>query len=295
MNKILVPDDYDYVGVYLTEKCHLNCAYCITSLNNSDFKQKKPNYLSSQDWIIALNRFVLPKDVPLTLQGGEPFLFKGIWEILEAVHNKMDILTALPSYLKKEHFLALKSLQWNQREAPYPKIRVSYHKGQNDYKELIERIAEFQEILSIGLYYLDAPFLTDEIAEIKKYAEKLRVDLRPKEFLGYYNGKFYGKFLYPDAALGEHTKKRVQCKNTVIPVSPEGNIFRCHSDLYFSRVQHCLGNVLDESIVFPGYTLCDNYGLCSVCDVKVKTNHYQKYGYTSVKIIFPSSDFENPK
>jgi len=30
LSKITIPENYDYVGVYLTDKCHLNCDYCIT-------------------------------------------------------------------------------------------------------------------------------------------------------------------------------------------------------------------------------------------------------------------------
>ena len=35
-------------------------------------------------------------------------LYKEIWEVLEGVKHKMDILTALPSHIKREDFLNLK-------------------------------------------------------------------------------------------------------------------------------------------------------------------------------------------
>lgn len=286
--KISVPKNYDYVGVYLTDKCHLSCPYCINLHNQSSFGRYKMRNLTPQEWIEGLNRFELPQDVPITLQGGEPFLYKGIWKILEKVHHKIDILTALPPFLKKEEFINLKTLEWNRRTAPYPTIRVSFHKGQNDYKELIEQIAELQEILSIGLYYFKHPsYSEDEIVRLKEYAKKFKVELRPKEFLGEYNGKIYGTFLYPDAVSGKRKGIKVLCKNTVVPIAPDGYIYRCHSDLYFNRKEATLGNILDDTLEFPNdYLDCDNYGLCNECDVKTKTNHYQQYGYTSVNIKF---------
>ncbi|MBI5124451.1 MAG: radical SAM protein [Candidatus Omnitrophica bacterium] len=288
MSKVRIPKDYDYVGVYLTDKCHLRCHYCITAHHNSSFGKLGISQLSPDDWIEGLNRLELPEGVPVTLQGGEPFLYKGIWQILEKVRHKIDILTALPPFVTKERFLALKTLEWNKRKAPYPTIRVSYHKGQNDYKELIERIAKLHDTLSIGLYYLEHPAHSeDEIAMMKEHARRFKVELRPKEFLGEYKGKIYGEFLYPDAVRGMRQGRNVLCKNTVVPVAPDGTIYRCHSDLYFNRRALALGNILDDDLRFPDdYLGCDNYGLCSGCDVKIKTNHHQEYGYTSVDIKF---------
>jgi len=288
MEPIIIPEDYDYVGVYLTNKCHLACRYCITSHHGSSFGRHGLSGLNAEQWTKGLNRLKLPKDVPITLQGGEPFLYKDIWKLLENVRHKADILTSLPPFLKKEDFLGLKTLEWNKRSSPYPTIRVSYHKGQNDYKELIERIAGLQDILSIGLYYLTYPANTEEeIAAIKKYAVKFGVELRSKEFLGEYNGAMYGSYLYPDAASGRSKGIKVGCRNTVIPIAPDGTVYRCHSDLYFNRKELALGNILDDRMELPkGHLECRNYGLCSECDVKVKTNHYQEFGYTSVDIKF---------
>lgn len=287
LRKFIIPKNYDYVGVYLTDKCHLSCPYCITQHHRSSFGKHRIEYLKPEEWVTGLNRLELPKDVPITLQGGEPFLYKGIWKILERVHHKIDILTAFPKFLNKEHFIKLDTLRWNRRIAPYPTIRVSYHKGQNNFKKLIERIADLQDILSIGLYYLDHPDAVDEIEKVKEYAKKYKVELRKKEFLGKWNNKMYGDILYKDAAKGERLGVKVLCKNTVVPIAPDGSIYRCHSDMYFNRRELTLGTILDRETSFPKYHLgCMNYGLCSECDVKVKTNHYQQYGYTSVDIKF---------
>ncbi len=291
--KIIVPSEYDYVGVYLTDKCFLKCPYCITSHHGAAFIGKSGTlHLSAEEWIRGLNRFVLPKDVPVSLQGGEPFLYKGIWEILENIVHKVDIMTALPPFLTREHFLKLKTLAWNQRECPYPTIRVSYHKGQNDFKELVARIAGLNDILNIGLYYLSHPSVSEvEIFEMKAHAREKGVEFRSKEFLGEFEGKLYGTIKYPDAVGGRRLGKRVACKNTVVPIAPNGDVYLCHSDLYFNRRDRALGNILDESFIFPDkHLMCDNYGLCSECDVKIKNNHYQQFGYTSVDIQFLGAD-----
>jgi MoaA/NifB/PqqE/SkfB family radical SAM enzyme len=293
MNKITIPEYYDYVGVYLTDRCHLACPYCITRHHGTSFGVGSFEYLSPREWIDGLNRFVLPDGVPVTVQGGEPFLYAGIWELLEGLEHKVDIMTALPPHVTKKDFMRLKTLAWNTRPAPYPTIRVSYHQGQHEYQELIERIAELQEILSIGLYYLDHPGMQDEIEELRLYAVKRKIELRSKEFLGEYNGQIYGSYLYKDAAQGTRVGTTVTCKNTVVPIAPDGTVYHCHSDLYFDRKDLALGNVRDANCQLPTEFLpCDNYGLCSECDVKVKTNHLQQYGYTSVAIKFENMQSE---
>ena len=289
MNNIIVPSEYDYVGIYLTDKCFLKCAYCITSHHGSYYIGRPgSNYLSPEQWLRGLNRMVLPADVPITLQGGEPFLYEGIWEILENIHHKVDIMTALPPHLTRELFLKMKTLDWNKRSAPYPRIRVSYHKGQNDFKDIVRRVATLNDILSIGVYYLTHPSISeDEITDMKAFAKEHGVELRLKEFLGKYNGKMYGDIKYPEAVKGRPVGITVSCKNTVAPVSPDGTIFLCHSDLYFDRKELALGNILDENFAFPtSHIACSNYGTCSECDVKIKTNHFQQFGYTSVDIRF---------
>lgn len=287
MKKIIIPENYDYIGVYLTDKCHLNCSYCITKHHNASFGRQDLFYLTPEQWTEGLNRLELPEGRPISLQGGEPFLYKGVWEVLENCRHKVDVMTALPPHISRSDFEKMSTLDWNKREAPYPTIRVSYHKEQHDYKELIERIAELNDILSIGLYYLEHPSNTkDELDQLKSYAKKHGVELRSKEFLGEYNGKTYGTFLYPEAVCGEVQNQLVKCKNTVVPIAPDGRIYRCHSDLYFKRTELALGNIMDEEFVFPEKHLpCAYYGTCSECDVKVKTNHLQQYGYTSVDII----------
>lgn len=293
MSKILIPYDYDYVGIYLTNKCFLRCPYCLTGHHGATFiGASGVKELAPKDWIRGLNRFLLPPDVPISLQGGEPFLYKGIWELLENIDHKVDIMTALPPFLTRQHFLRLKTLAWNKRPAPYPTIRVSYHKGQNDFKELVERIAELNDILSIGLYYLTHPSISEEeIAEIKSYAKRRGVELRAKDFLGFYEGKMYGSLKFPEAAIGRRKGIDVYCRNTVVPVAPDGQIYLCHSDLYFNRVKRALGNILDENFEFPmEYLPCPNFGLCSECDIKIKNNHYQQFGYTSVDIRFSKEE-----
>ncbi len=283
MRSIQVPQNYDYVGVYLTNTSHLPHANCTTIHHETIYDSQQSNQLTASEWIKGLNRLQLPTGVPLTLQGTEPFLYNSIWQILENVHHKIDILTTLPSFLTKEHFLNLKTLQWNIRKAPCSTIRVSYHRGQHDYRQLIRRIAELQEVVSIGLYYKDHQVCEHEhYIKLKECADDFGVMLRKQEFLGRCNGRIYGNFLYKDAAEGKLKGTEILYKNTALPIGPDGNIYRCHADLHLNRINMALGNILDENFEFPDSNLYDeNY---SECGVKVQANHNQICDYSLVDI-----------
>ncbi len=285
--QVQIPLDTDYIGIYLTNRCFLSCPYCITNYNEQFINLKFFRELEPAEWIDSLNRLILPPGVPLTFQGGEPFIYKGIWEVLENVHHKIDILTALPPQVTPQNFKKLKSMAWHRRDAPYPTIRVSFHKDQNDYKQLVYRIKELQEFLSIGLFHIEHPAYPELLDEIRTYAQEHGVEFRTKSFLGEWQGKTYSRYKYPDACVGRAVRKNVKCKNTVFPIGPDGHIYRCHSDLYGRRYDMALGKITDPNLNLEHqYRDCAYYGTCIPCDVKVKTNHLQQDGYTSVDIIF---------
>lgn len=292
-SKIALPPDYDYIACYLTDFCFLKCDYCITDHNGTGFtsgKQEKFQPLSVEKWLDTFSRIEFPTGVVPTLQGGEPFLYKGIWEIIENSPVPLDILTALPPVVKPEKFAKLKNLDNLRRNAAYPNVRVSYHIGQNKIEDLAPRVKELQDLFSIGIFIVDHPGHPDEAKRAKELCDKHGVLFKAKEYLGYHEGKLYGTYLYPDASVGKVTKPMVYCRNSVLIISPSGDIYRCHSDLYHKRHDLKLGNITDPSFkVDDGHNPCFVYGLCSECDVKIKNNHFQSFGYTSANIRFPEA------
>jgi radical SAM protein with 4Fe4S-binding SPASM domain len=108
------------------------------------------------------------------------------------------------------------------------------------------------------------------------------IDFRLKEFLGICEGKMYGSYKYPDACDGQK-HDRVMCKTSELIIGPDGNIYRCHADLYLQNkpIGHILGTDFEiEDIYRP----CDIYGYCNPCDIKNKFDRFQQTGHCSVNI-----------
>jgi hypothetical protein len=277
-------DHHNYVGFFLTFACNLNCPYCINCHGQGRPIQKS---MEPGEWIEAANRLVLRDDLPLTLQGGEPTLYKGFYRLVNEVREeiKMDLMTNM--MFEVTEFIRNVPLWRFNREAPYAPIRVSYHPGQNTIDDLIRKTLMLQDAgFRVGLYGIEHPDekMRARILEAQERCLNLGIDFRTKEFLGSHGGRSYGTFKYHGSVDGAHLK-HCDCKTTEILIDPSGYAYRCHSDLYKGR--NPIGHILE-----PGFTeesieifrSCDYYGDCNPCDVKVKTNRFQILGHTSVEI-----------
>jgi MoaA/NifB/PqqE/SkfB family radical SAM enzyme len=243
--------------------------------------------MGSKEWIEAAERLNLRNDLPLTLQGGEPTVYKGFYQLVNEVREdiKMDLMTNMMFEVKE--FIKNVPLWRFTRVAPYAPIRVSYHPGQNDIDDLIRKALIMQDAgFRVGIYGIEHPDteIKDHILDAQERCLNLGIDFRTKEFLGNYKGRTYGTIRYPGSVAGE-TLKHCDCKTSEILIDPSGNVYRCHSDLYNGR--NPIGHILDphfneESIEI--FRSCDFYGDCNPCDVKVKTNRFQILGHTSVEI-----------
>jgi hypothetical protein len=268
--------------------CNLSCPYCINLhdglLRSSQGRRAK---MTPDEWIRAVNRLALREDLPLTLQGGEPTLYKGFFRLVNEVKQeiKMDLLTNLQ--FSVDEFIRNVPVERFTREAPYAAIRVSYHPGQNDIEDLIAKTYKLQEAgFRIGLYGIDHPDkdIQAHIHKTQKRCLSLGLDFRLKEFLGENKGAMYGTFRYEGCIQGNQLKQ-CECRTTEIIADPAGNVYRCHSDLYNGRepIAHILDEDFNENCI-EIFRKCNYFGKCNPCDVKVTTNRFQVFGHTSVEI-----------
>jgi hypothetical protein len=230
-----------------------------------------------------LNRIVSRVDLPITLQGGEPSLHADFIYILNHVRRElnMDILTNLQ--FDAEDFMKRVASSRIKRKAPYASIRVSYHPQTMDLGALLEKTVKMLEAdYSIGIWAVAHPDYEKEIAEAQVRCRGLGIDFRLKDFLGEHGGRLYGAYRY-EGACDRKFKKDVLCKTTEFLLDSAGHVYRCHADLYAGIDP--IGHILDPDFkIEDKFRSCDHFGHCNPCDVKVKTNRFQKFGHTSVTI-----------
>jgi hypothetical protein len=280
LKPIKIPDHYNYVAAFLTLACNLKCSYCINHYGNEGPARKR---LSGQEWVRGLNRIVSRDDLPITLQGGEPSLHKDFIYLLNNVKPElhMDILTNLQ--FDVEEFISKVDPKRLRRNAPYASIRVSYHPEQMELAALVEKVQRMQDAgFSIGIWGVLHPSQEDIIRKAQTDCLAAGIDFRFKEFLGEHDGAMYGTFKY-EGACSKAFERTVLCKTTELIMGSDGGVYKCHSDLYEGREP--VGNIIDPAFELEDvYRVCDAYGRCNPCDIKVKTNRLQQFGHTSVDI-----------
>ncbi len=281
---IELPQSCGYVAAFLTLGCNLNCSFCINRFDNFHSSEK---IITGRQWLQGLNRIISKPDLPITLQGGEPSLHKGFYEIINGLRSDLniDILTNLQ--FDVEHFMANVPPERVRREAPYASIRVSYHPMVMELDDIKAKVLLLLEKgYSVGIWAVEHPSQAEEIERAKQECIAAGIDFRTKEFLGHHKGKLYGTYKYPQAVTSKIGPK-VECKTTELIIGPSDSIYRCHSDFYNGREP--IGNILDESFTIEeNFRPCDVFGLCNPCDIKIKTNRFQQFGHTSVEIKFDS-------
>lgn len=262
-----LPESLNYIGLFLTLDCNLNCSYCINDprqegqrstvfpIHAADQRSMSPDL-----WAKALARIPYSPELPITLQGGEPMLYwksQGLGLLLEQVPHYFDLLTNFA--LQPAQFArSLRGQQAKlQREAPYPSIRVSYHAEEMDrawkgrgFQELVDRCAALDQFgfrvspekaeSDVGIYMVAHPE-NHVTAEMERLYQG-RVPFETKEFLGVHDNRLYGHYLYPFStdliSRGVALKTlECECRTTELLLDPLGFVWGCHFFLYQSWVE----------------------------------------------------------
>jgi len=288
---INIPKEYKYISAFLTMRCNLSCSFCLNSLGNNDgFNRKKFQEISGKEWVNSLNRLDSRPDLPITFGGGEPFLHKDFIYILNNLKPELniDILTNLHfGKTKIEEFVSKIDTKRINRDAPYASIRVSYHPEQmNNGETLIENVKRLKDKgFNVGIWVVNHPSPENNLAitQMQFRCKDSGIEYRLKDFTGKYKGDIYGDYSKYFNSILEKDTKDCMCKTSELLIGPNGQAYRCHRDLY--QEENSIGSVIDSDFQIRDiFRSCDKYGQCHPCDVKLKTNHKQELGHTSVEI-----------
>lgn len=273
MKQIEIPDSYNYISAFLTFACTFKCHYCINHYNGLHKYKQMP----VKDWIAGLNRIQTRPDLPLTLTGGEPTLYKDFYELVYGIDEKTPVDLLTNGDFDVQEFMSEIPADRLKRKAKYASIRFSYHPGYTDAQKLFWDVKTMQDHgYSVGVWAVDTG---DEVIKILQDAAKdFEIDFRLKEYLD----ATHGTYKYPKALDGK--RKKCRCKPSELLIAPDGRMFRCHHDLYHGVNSY--GHILDPDVGIPqDFLRCDNYGLCNPCDVKgPKFDRFQRKIHCSVTI-----------
>ena len=193
LSDIILPSTYNYIGVFLTLACNLNCSYCINThngltrkdlLSNEDKTKQKQKVLTPSEWIQGLSRIQTREDLPITFQGGEPTISSSFYPIVKGINKHMDLLTNGLFDLDEFRDKVLPSKF--KRKAKYASIRISYHPEQMDLYRTASRAQYLQELgYQVGVWSVLTPANEQHLFnEAEQVFKEHQIDFRYKEMLG---------------------------------------------------------------------------------------------------------------
>lgn len=287
--RIELPSQVQYVACFLGFQCNFRCSYCVNSISldgEGDAGDKRQGLigktLTAAQWIQAIDRIVPPDGIPFTLQGGEPTVHKGFYEIVNGACEDahFDLLTNM-SFDPREFIDKVPRWRFKGKmhlNANYPSIRGTYHPTQAKWDEVFQCAKMLTEAgYSVGLYGIRHPEYEEEILARQGEARRAGLYFSTKEYLD----DEHGTHKYPEGLDG--VRKDAICRTNELLVGPAGGVYRCHAFLY--RGLHSEGNILDPDYRMDwGYRHCREFGRCWPCDTKMKLDKHGKPGYASVDI-----------
>ena len=262
---MIVPERFSYIEVYLTLRCSFSCPYCINGHTGVSRKRKE---LSAREWRMALNG-IATHGIPITLGGGEPTMHKEFYGIVEGLRPDLRIdLLSNGSFDTDEFVRRIPPERFTQQDPEYKAIRLSFHPRISDQKNLVQQAALLtRQKYPVGIFGLNHPNNLAYNVTMTEACRERGVFFFIRDFLGYYDDRLYGYYKYSSALNGN--RKRCQCRIQELLIGPDGNVYRCHRDLYEGAGE--IGNVLNMALeLTDDFRPCDNCGLCSPCDIKLK-------------------------
>lgn len=123
------------IGIILTRRCNLTCAYCKIKDNSEKTKNTE---LSLDQWQTIIDKFTQKKHQHFIFTGGEPLLFPDVYKLIDYTSKKaMTSLITNTTLLNEENFSNLKNLDFLTFSADTAGENNIFEKNANDKLKLI--------------------------------------------------------------------------------------------------------------------------------------------------------------
>jgi hypothetical protein len=279
--KIIVSPEQNYIAAFPALSSGLDI---YGEFDNASGPPVKRSSMTGRQWTDALNRFVLREDLPITLQCGEPSLNDDLFFIVNNLRSDIRLVLNISLHIDFYEFIKNVSPERLRRDAQAD-IRANFNPSAMGLDEAIKKIQLLKGAgFNVGLYMVTRPDAAVHEPEVRKKCEKADIPVTAKDIIGIYDGKLYGTLKW-EGCCGGAELKNVLCRTNGILIAPDGNVYRCHHDLYHAvdPVVHVL------SPYFPGmrkFIPCDHFGRCFPCDADAAPRRSGDFGRASVDVIF---------
>lgn len=231
-----------HIRAYPTLACNLKCPHCVNQ--HVPDKAKGEQRLDWKQWATIFNR----EKRHVVLTGGEPFLFPGLIDLVNAIESQMGVRIYSNFSLNVRDAIA--SLQ---RPCTF---YVSWHAGQKVDREIFWnnlQAVKANPLAAVEVHCINTLEGNEQIQEDREFflsrGLEMPMDEDQRGFIG------------ADPAQGE----MAWCGRRIYLLSPEGVRYQCVSKIM--RRDDPLENAVKSPLGMDRLlTLCDDWGRCAPCD-----------------------------
>lgn len=279
--QIKIGGDINYIAAYLTD-------YTAPTGGGfspgGKFPVSKTQFMTASQWTSALNRLDPASCAPVALINGGPALHPEFNEIIEGLNNELKVtfVTSLqfdiPEFIKQA------------RPGRFVQIHAGYAPETLKADEVVARSNNLKDSgFDITVIMPVRPDIALFEPEIRHKCESAGIDFIARDMPEPGASGRDGKLKWDDCC-GAAYMKNVLCRTTGVLIAPDGNVYRCHSNLYnrADPVVHIL------SPFFPAtkkFLPCGRYGGCDPADVALSPSR-NPGSAISVDIIFEAETDE---
>ena len=249
-----------YWSIQVTLKCNADCSYCIQGYSFNDGRKGIPEFngLKPEEWLKIIE--IKNKPDEIVIQGGEPLLYKGLNILLKGLHSFKKITVVSNLALDITQIAQdIKSINTHKVE-----IVSSFHPCVVDFDTFISRVLLLRDIGSLESVKMVDIDMKQSLQYTKRFAEH-NIDLIIQPYIGDKEGEVYThKRLEPSNYI---RKPPVSCKTNLVLFAPNGDIYNCHTKMYWGDKGSSFGNLSGDYEIPEGSYVCHDYGYCNPCQV----------------------------
>jgi len=240
--------------------CTATCSYCIQNYSFVNGRLDSPlrRTLPPEHWL-KLNS-ITSKPESLVVSGGEPTLYKGLADVLVGLDTFKQITVV--SNLTLDVAPLVKRL----KEIKTHKIlfECTYHDEAIDLATFISRALILKDaglLGSVRMVDVDPRKTVEHIGQFADHGLKLAALYE----IGYKDGK---PMVYENEEASNLTRKPpVLCKTSLLLFGPTGDVYNCHTKMYWNDKQSSFGNIVSGFEMPDGHYVCHDFGFCNPCQI----------------------------
>lgn len=234
--------------IWITFRCNYRCSYCniVTNFNFATVSGRETEK-SVEDWIAALDR------LPPTLfyfAGGEPFLYPGFPELLNAIPAKHSLVGVVSNgTVKTDVYRRIK-----KRIA----INISFHREFVEEDAFVKKVAELQEFFNVSVNIVATRENLSVLRHLDQYFKNKQITLHVDRLLDETTSytpeetQFLDSFLsverrkqHDQLAYDDYQPKLCGAGLNYINVTPGGEVYTCAGGMEYAH-SPLVKNILDH-------------------------------------------------